>query len=169
MTEEILSAQGLSWTQLGVAGVILTVLLWQGYRWMLFPIPTSRKALLLTCRIVWTLLLLWCVWDPVLQKTQTHKRTILPKVITIVDQSSSMSFKDDTTQREDRLRSVLDKLKATLAESEVKDSVSLGIGSSMRPLSYPPVFQDKQSLILKNLQEAAEQYTDPLNRRTRYN
>ena len=44
MTDSIVSAQGWTWGQLALAAALVALVLWQGYRWMIVPLPARYRA-----------------------------------------------------------------------------------------------------------------------------
>ncbi|MBI4024741.1 MAG: hypothetical protein HY360_07140 [Verrucomicrobia bacterium] len=162
MTTEIIFGHGWSWGHLAVAAALAGVLLWQVYRWMLAPIPWKRRAPLLALRATWSFLLLWCIWDPVLQTVTRTEQSIPPRVMVMVDVSASMGLAGEQgVDRWQGLKEITRQLHAVLEKTQVKQADWLAFGSQLRPWQENLAPKDDQSLVLRHLREAAEKQTDP--------
>ena len=156
-TTEILFKSGWSWTHLFLAIILLALFLGQAYRWLIIPIPPKQRVLLFVLRISWSLLLLWSLWEPFLQKTTQHKQPVSPRVVVMVDVSSSMNL--SSKKGEDRWQKLLEtteRLQTLISSAKVQEASWFALGSQLRSWSpkIPP--KDSQSLIVRQLSEVAE-------------
>lgn len=156
MNSELFSFWGFSWWHLGAVALVLLAGIVQVYRWTLAPITPRQRLAMMSLRLVWVLALLWCLWGPVLEKTQRHAQAVTPKAMVLVDVSESMGFVADDGA--DRWKSVLKatgRLNAMLKDNGVQDVQWMALGQNLRPLKESPQPTDKRSEIVSQVQQAA--------------
>ncbi len=157
MTTEIISAHGWSWWHLIVAIPFSVVLLWQTYRWMITPIPWKWRSCLLSLRLLWSFLLLWCLWEPTLQTTRQEEQSTFPHTIVMVDTSASMNDGDkEGPNCWQKLQETVKQLHSTLERSSTKQTSWFAFGSQLKPWQENMQPTDPQSLIMQQLREAVE-------------
>lgn len=162
MTTEIVFGHDLKWGHFAAATPLLGLLIWQAYRWMIVPISASRRAVLLALRATWSLLLLWCLFEPVLETVINKDENIPPSVMVMVDVSSSMALPDDKgADRWQGVKETTTRLRALLDQSQVRKPNWQALGSQLRPWTEDTPAKDDQSLILQQLRDAAEKQPGP--------
>ncbi len=156
-TIDILSDAGWSWSHLVLSVVISCVLFIQIYRWMTMPLSAARRLTLILLRMSWSLLLLWCLWQPVAVRTTTRDEIFPKKVIVAVDVSSSMgSATDPEDDRWKHLLEATDQLQGLLDKAGVKQASWLALGSQLRPWQRDMRPLDSQSLVFQQLSDALQ-------------
>jgi hypothetical protein len=157
MTTEIIFERGWSWGALVVTAIVVGVLLWQGYRWMIVPISGKQRASLLALRLVWSLLLLWCIWQPALETVILKDESVPPQVAVMVDVSASMALTDEQgADRWQALKDTVKRLGGILDGAGVKGATWFACGAQLRPWKEDLPPKDDQSLIIQQVREVAE-------------
>ena len=129
MNGTIVSAHGWTWGQLALAAGFTALVLWQGYRWMIVPLPGRYRATLLGLRLLWTLLLLWCLWQPAVEKVWQEEQEHAPRVTVMVDCSRSMSLPDEAGRSHwDTVQGLMPRLTELLARSPAGDAAWFRLG-----------------------------------------
>lgn len=165
MTDSIVSAQGWTWGQLALAAALVALVLWQGYRWMIVPLPARYRAALLGLRLFWTLLLLWCLWEPAVQKVWEEVRERAPRATVLVDCSRSMSLPDEQDRsRWELVQEMLPELESLLDRSPASDPAWIRMGEGLRqwtPADGPLVADEPESRIWEGVRETFRRRADP--------
>src|SRR4051812_7433281 len=145
------------WTELAVAGVVLACVLWQTHRWMISPLPRGRRWSLIVLRVLWSIMLLWCISQPTLKRVSKTESTVTPHVVVIIDSSASMSMPNGRANSWTGVQRAADDLKSRLTSAGVTDASWLSFGSRLR--SYDPAAKpdDTQSLLVAGLRDAINQ------------
>jgi hypothetical protein len=165
VTDSIVSAQGWTWGQLALAAALVALVLWQGYRWMIVPLPARYRAALLGLRLFWTLLLLWCLWEPAVQKVWEEVRERAPRATVLVDCSRSMSLPDEQDRsRWQLVEAMLPELESLLDRSPASDPVWIRMGEGLRqwtPADGRLVADEPESRIWEGVRETFRRRADP--------
>ena len=165
MNGSIVSAHGWTWGQLALAAGLVALVLWQGYRWMIVPLPARYRATLLGLRLLWTLLLLWCLWQPAVEREWQEEKEHSPQVSVLVDCSRSMSLPDDDGRSHwDVVQGLMPRLTDLLARSAAGDTAWFRLGAGLRqwtPADGPMVADDAESLLWEGVSDAFRRRADP--------
>ncbi|MDD2708357.1 MAG: hypothetical protein PHV34_10135 [Verrucomicrobiae bacterium] len=158
MTTELISAHGWTWGHLALAAIVLALFFWQAYRWTLVSIPPFQRLFLLMLRLVWSLGLLWCLWEPVAQSTVRKQIDLKNRAVVMLDASLSMGISDQgDNKRWQQVRNLAGRLERLFAEIRLERTEWLAFGSHVRPWNEKMVPVDRQSLLLREIREVAEQ------------
>ena len=164
MIDPIISAHGWTWTQLAVVLLLAALTLWQIYRWTIIPMPRHLRTLLLFLRLVWTALLIWCLWEPVSEKISSEEKMVRPAVTVMVDASASMALPDEKGQnRRQALDRIIPKLRELLEKADCTNTAWLAMGSRIRPWKDSLPSADKESRIIREIQEVVERQSSQLS------
>ena len=165
MNGTIVSAHGWTWGQLAIASGFTALVLWQGYRWMIVPLPGRYRATLLGLRLLWTLLLLWCLWQPAVETVWQEEKEHAPRVTVMVDCSRSMSLPDETGRSHwDAVQGLMPRLTELLARSPAGDAAWFRLGAGLRqwtPADGPLVADEAESRLWEGLRDAFRRRVDP--------
>ncbi len=165
MNETIVSAQGWTWSQLGLAAAFVSLVLWQGYRLMIVPLPGRYRATLLGLRLAWTLLLLWCLWEPAVQKVWQEQKEYSPHATVLVDCSRSMSLPDERGRSHwDAVQRMLPDLGELLDRAPASDPVWIRLGAGLRQWTAadgPMVPEEPESRLWEGVRETVQRRSDP--------
>ncbi|MEM8737309.1 MAG: vWA domain-containing protein [Planctomycetota bacterium] len=128
-TQQIVLESGLAWWHLAAAVGVGVVVVVQSYAWLVSSLAWRKRAALIGLRLGWTLLLLWCVFQPAIERTTTEEVRREPRVMVAVDRSASITLANAAEERE----GAVDAIDAFLEAAEIDHVERYAIGANLRP------------------------------------